>query len=264
MRGRPLEGAKNVVSQVMAGTTIEEVEKVIDRLAYDGLDFQEFLATLEWDSEECSEEELDLLGGVKMLVLCAYYLYHYGNGTEMEEDLLRTMNASFSRSVVREELDAEEYMDCFLDVLQDTIECSMKGTRIILDPLLNVHFSYSMDQHEKTSTLFVYKSKPLKEYKLLREMGKDSILVSYLDRLVPMLEDPAFMFPGEELEYFNLEPESCVVNYGYTDEEYICGYYYYERQWETEREYVNYDFAFSIARKCFEVLLAQLKAEWNC
>ncbi|MBR2402934.1 MAG: hypothetical protein IKB01_09255 [Lachnospiraceae bacterium] len=74
-----------------------------------------------------------------------------------------------------------------------------------------------------------------------------------------MLEDPAFMMPGECLFDFVLEPETCIVESGYTKEEYVCCYYYYERYWESIQEYVTFDYAFSIARKCFEVLFGELK-----
>ena len=179
----------------------------------------------------------------------------------MEPNLLSWMNSNFCLCFPEEEIDAEEYMDCFLTVLEDTADCSQEGTLMVMDLLLNVHFSYAMDHHEKTPTLYFFRSNLLKEYKELREQCEEIELVSYLDKLVPLLEDPAFMFSGEAMDGFVLEAETCVVESGYTKEEYICCYYYYERQWRSEEEYVKFDYAFSIARKCFEVLYKELKRQ---
>lgn len=260
-RWKSSELAQNIINGILHCTTLDEIKKRTNELAEEVLDLEEMVRVLEWEQKEEQNESqpADIVTCVKTIILCGYFLYHAVNGTTMAPELTKTMNANFCTCFPEEKIDAEEYMDCFLSVMEESMDCSSEGTLLLMDLLLNVHFSFAMDDNEKTPTLYFFKSKPLKEYKELREQYKETELVAYLDKLVPMLEDPAFMFPGEGLDGFMLVPESCVVEYGYTKEEYICCYYYYERHWESEEEYVNYDYAFSIARKCFEVLLKELQ-----
>lgn len=261
-RWKSEEVAKRIVENLMRCDSINELKEKINELAVDVLDFEEMVNMIGWIQEEAGQEEpTDMSVCVKTMLLCAYYLYHRVNGTAMESNLLSWMNSNFCLCFPEEEIDAEEYMDCFLTVLEDTADCSQEGTLMVMDLLLNVHFSYAMDHHEKTPTLYFFRSNLLKEYKELREQCEEIELVSYLDKLVPLLEDPAFMFSGEAMDGFVLEAETCVVESGYTKEEYICCYYYYERQWRSEEEYVKFDYAFSIARKCFEVLYKELKRQ---
>lgn len=258
------EGAKEIVERMMACKEVEEMQNLIDRFVVEVLSLDEIMENIRWLEEESFEGgEVDELDVLKMLVLCGYYLYHYIDGTRMEEDLLKKMNDTFFPYFAEEDMDAQDYMDSFLDTLEEELDCSIEGKRLIMDLIFNVHFSYSVDAGGQTPTLYFYKSYPLLEYKKLREQCSDTELVAYLDKLVPMLEDPAFMFPGDTLDYFFLESDSCVVSYGYTKQEYVCAYYYYDNSWEDKEDFVKFDFAFSVARKCFEVLLAQLKAEMS-
>lgn len=258
-RFKSLETVRGRLDSLMCCQTLEALRDKINDLAIEVLDYEELVNMIVCAKEDGREdEEIDMVTVVKTLILCAYYLYHSVNGTSMESDLTKTMNGNFCLCFPEEEIDAEEYMDHFLTVLEGAVDCSEEGMKFVMDLLLNVHFSYATDQHEKTPTLYFYRSKSLKTYKDLREHYAGDELVAYLDKLVPMLEDPAFMIDGIFMDSFMLEPETCVVESGYTNEEYVCCYYYYERNWAEEREYVNFDYAFSIARKCFEVLFQEL------
>lgn len=256
-----LEEAQHRIEPLLHCETLKELKGRVNELAVEVVDFDEIVNMLEWpqSGDVKLSESVNEVVAVKTMLLCAYYLYHGVNGTSMDAELRKLLNKNFCLCFPEEEVDGEEYMDCFLGVLEDVVDCSDEGRLMVMDLILNVHFSYAMDQHEKTPTFYFFKSKPLQEYKSLREKYEGNELVSYLDKLVPMLEDPAFMMPGECLFDFVLEPETCIVESGYTKEEYVCCYYYYERYWESIQEYVTFDYAFSIARKCFEVLFGELK-----
>lgn len=259
-RFQDTEPSRKLVEHVLGMNTMKELEAYMDPMLGEVYDFHELIDMIKQDLDEEKKDDLQI--HIKTLLLCAYYLYHHVNELVMDDKLCETMNANFRICFPETKRNGEEYMEVFLSVLDDLLECSHEGTSILMDLFLNVHFSYAMDHNEITPTLFCFMSKPLKEYKELREKYAGSELVTYLDKLVPMLEDPAFMFPGEGLDYMLLDPGACVVEYGYTDEEYVCGYYYYEKPWDSnQREYVNYDYAFSLARKCFEVLLEELKRQ---
>ena len=263
-RWKSQEAAKRIIEQLMCCDSVKELKGKINELTVEVLDFEEMVDMIRWIQEEAGqEEEADMGVCIKTMLLCGYYLYHRVNGINMDTELLSWMNSNFCICFPEEEIDAEEYMDCFLNVLENTADCSDEGILMVMDLLLNVHFSYAMDHHEKTPTLYFFKSDVLKEYKEVREQHVGNELVTYLDKLVPLLEDPAFMLSGEIMEGFVLEPETCVVESGYTSKEYICCYYYYERHWRSEQEYVKFDYAFSIARKCFEVLYRELKRQNN-
>lgn len=259
-RFKDAEASRNMVDRVLGMNIMKELEGYMAPLLGEVFDFNELIAMIKQKTNEVEKDKVQI--HIKTILLCAFYLYHNVNGTIMEEELCETMNTNFCTCFPELERNGEEYMDVFLSVLNDLLDCSQEGICILIDLFLNVHFSYAMDHNEITPTLFCFMSKPLKEYKELREKYAGNELVTYLDKLVPMLEDPAFMFPGETLDYMLLDPGACVVEYGYTAEEYVCAYYYYENPWDSnEREYVNYDYAFSLARKCFDVLLKELKQQ---
>lgn len=254
--------ADKTIHQIMACKTDEETKTLFENKISDYYELEEIIEDIKWNCQESlADELLDINDSLKMVILCSYYIFHYINGTVMDENLLMKMNDVFCNLLPYEKVNAEEYMDCFLSELEDNINCSMEGKREVMDLLLNVYFSFAQNSHGTTPTLFIFKSSPLLEYKKLKQKCGDSPLIDYIDRLVPMLEDPAFMFPGDELDYFVLDPEVCVVNHAYTEYEYICAYYYYDSSPETE--IVKYDNAFSLARKCFEVLLEELRRVCN-
>lgn len=259
-RFQETESSRKLVDRVLGMKTMKELEACMGPLLGEVYSFHELITMIKEEMD--GKKMADVKHYIKTLLLCAYYLYHHVNELVMDEELCETMNTNFCSCFPRLERNGEEYMEVYLSVLDDLLECSQEGTSMLMDLFLNVHFSYAMDHNEITPTLFCFMSKPLKEYKELREKYEGNELVTYLDKLVPMLEDPAFMFPGETLDYMLLDPGACVVEYGYTAEEYVCAYYYYENPWDSnKREYVNYDYAFSLARKCFDVLLKELKQQ---
>ena len=261
LRNRTLNEVQDRIQKLMGLTTLASMDRQILQYSYNELDVQGLLEDFKFSMEEDREEKLEFheLEILKLIVLSANYLYTRINNLEMDIKHTDFLNRSFAYYYPEEMLTAVGYLDFFMDTLEEILECSLGGKKVLMDYILNVHFSYVTDENEKTPTLYMFTSKPLKEYQQLKSRNPDHELVPYLDKLVCLLENPACKNPAEPLSEFYLEPNTVAMVSEYTEEEYICCYYYYERPGEEFTEYVKYDQAFSIARKCFMILLDDMK-----
>lgn len=126
-----------------------------------------------------------------------------------------------------------EYLDYFMDYLKRYLFKESKSTYVSMIPMLmSVLFCYHINEEGTPVAFYMYSSKELKEYTDLKEKYPGSSYVDRMDKMLPLLMDPAgkkeTAYGGFYVPFGDEELEGAVtMEYGFYDEEYVCCYMYY-------------------------------------
>lgn len=253
--------AKVRLERLLSVKDFSEADPLLDGFLLEDLDLSEAVECMKWYYTEKIEESDEMpIEGFWLLVYGAYYLYCYSQDTSLKEEEMIRFNRYYGLCT-GELRHVEEYLNIFLDRITECIDCSEDGSRLLLDTLLSLLFSYNRNGEGTTPTAYFYSSKPLKEYKELRMRALLHPLIPCLDRLSALLEDPASMIEESHELRFDIWDGECMTTYGYTKEEYICCYYYYDDYFEQQKCVVQYSYVFALARKCFQILMDAFKSD---
>lgn len=150
------------------------------------------------------------------------------------------------------------YLDYFLKYLQSYfIKESKSVYPDVIPMLMSVLFGFHVSEDGTPLCLYYFSLKELKEYENLKEKHPDSSYVERMDKMLPILMDPA---QKKEDAYGGYcppwdEENAVVMEYGFYDEEYVCVYMYY-----ADADFVIPD-AFPMTASYFHYLLEEFKKE---
>lgn len=196
--------------------------------------------------------------------LCEIYQQMVLLGLEMDDKIGLSIPPDISK-LEKEYKEMEkgyimEYLDYFMDYLEDYFNKESNSVYPDFMPMLmSVLFSFQVDEEGCQAHLYMYSSKELKEYKDLREKYPDSSYVERMDKMLPLLLDPAgkkeTAYGGFNIPFGENEKGAVCMEYGYYDEEYICCYMSFNE------ENMSIPRAFPMVMSYFHHLLNEFKKE---
>lgn len=237
---------------------IESVYQVYELVVNNGGDFERLLRNegnatdiqnefVEYNMD-CSVSEKEETERFRLCLLAAYYIdcslwnKHFDEKYEAEmnglfakyyKDGFLLLGTIYDDGEEEDGIDAVEYIDNFLYEIEQCMTENEASYPILVPHYLNAHFSYIINEKECTQTFYFFTSKPLKEYRDLKELYPNNPHIKILDRFIPFLEDPAGMREHADAENVLLGAhDNCLMVSGYFGDEYVCGYGFYE--WAAE------------------------------